>query len=95
MTSAWRSARARLEDRLAVVVDPEPLERLEDLVDVLLRRALAVGVLDAQDELAAAPAGEQPVEQGGAGAADVEGARRRGSEADAHRALTLPSPPPC
>ena len=42
---------ARLEHGLAVVVDPEPPERLEDLLDVLGRGALAVGVLDPQHEL--------------------------------------------
>ena len=42
-----------LEDRPLVPVDPEPRERVEDLLDVLGRGALAVGVLDAQHELAA------------------------------------------
>ena len=42
-----------LEDGLAVPVDPEPAQRLEDLLDVLRRRALAVGVLDPQHQLAA------------------------------------------
>ena len=40
-----------------------------------------VGILDPQQELAAVVAGEQPVEQGGAGAADVQEAGRRGREA--------------
>src|SRR5205807_10027992 len=50
-------------------------------VDRGLRRALAVGVLDAQQHPAAAPARVQPVEQSGARAADVQKAGRRGSEA--------------
>jgi hypothetical protein len=51
----------RLEDRLAVPVDPEPAQRVEDLLDVLGRGALAVGVLDPQHHLASASAREQPV----------------------------------
>ena len=39
-----------LEDGVAVPVELEPAQRLEDLLDVLRRGALAVGVLDAQDE---------------------------------------------
>ena len=91
----------RLEDRLAVPVDPEPLERLEDLRDVLRRGALAVGVLDPQHQLLAlrprhrslATTGEQPVVEGGAGAADVEGAGGRRGEADAHGRPSMLEPP--
>ena len=83
----------RLEDRLAVPVDPEPLERLEDLRDVLRRGALAVGVLDPQHQLAPLAAGEQPVVEGGAGAADVEGAGGRRGEADAHGRPSMLEPP--
>ena len=75
--------------RPLVPVEPEPGEGVEDLLDVLGRRALAVGVLDAQDELAAAPAREQPVVEGGAGAPDVEGTGRRRCEADAHARAML------
>ncbi len=66
-------------------------------------RALAVGVLDAQHELPAGVTGEQPVEQRGARAADVQCPGRRGGEAHAHRfgsarpvwaeAETIRSPP--
>ena len=83
----------RLEDRLAVPVDPEPLERLEDLRDVLGRGALAVGVLDPQHQLALVAAREQPVVEGGAGAADVEGAGGRRGEADAHGRPSMLEPP--
>src|SRR3546814_17677285 len=41
----------------------------------------AVGILDAQQELAAVVAREQPVEQRGARAADMEETRRRRREA--------------
>ena len=44
-------------------------------------RALAVGVLDAQEERSAEPAGVEPVEQGRARAADVQEAGRGGREA--------------
>ena len=51
-----------LEDRALVPVELQPAQRIEDLLDVLGRGALAVGVLDAQQESAARVAGEQPVE---------------------------------
>ena len=44
--------------------------------------ALGVGVFDAQDEGAPGVAGEEPVEQGRPGAADVEEPGGRGSETD-------------
>ena len=55
-----------------VPVHAEPAHPLQDAVDHLVRRSLGVGVLDAQHEHAALAAGEEPVEQGGAGAADVQ-----------------------
>src|SRR4029079_10283574 len=61
----------------------EPAEIAEDHLLGLARGALDVRVLDAEDERAAVPAGEEPVENGGARAADVEVAGRRGGEADA------------
>src|SRR5439155_18606220 len=70
-----------LVDGLAVPIDAEPGEPIEDGVDRRLGRALAVGVLDAQEHLAAAPARVKPVEQRGAGAADMEKSGRRGSKA--------------
>ena len=59
-----------------VPVEPEPSHAVEDAVDHLGGRALDVGVLDAEDERAAVVPGEEPVEEGGAGAADVEVAGR-------------------
>ena len=75
-----------LEGRLAVPVDPEPAQRPLDLLDRLRDLAARVGVLDPQQALAAAPAREQPVEEEGADAADVEeaGRARRHADADAH-----------
>jgi hypothetical protein len=54
-----------LIDGLAVPIDVEPSEPVEDGVDRRLRRALAVGVLDSQ-HLSAAAAGVKPIEQRGA-----------------------------
>ena len=61
-------------------------------------RAVLVGVLDPQQELAAHVAGRQPVEQRRAGAAQVQVARRRGCETDtcriAHGAEATPAHSP-
>ncbi len=74
-----------LRDRPLVVVDLQPAQRVEDLLDVLGRRALAVGVLDAQDQRAALAARDEPVVERRARAADVQLSRRAGGEANAHR----------
>jgi hypothetical protein len=70
-----------LEHRRLVGREAEPGEALQDDVHGLLGAALAVGVLDAQEEGAAMVAGEEVVEQGGAGAADMEQAGGAGGEA--------------
>ena len=70
-----------LEDRLAVPVEPEPAQPVEDGVDRRLGRALAVGVLDPQQHRAAGAARIQPVEQRRAGAADMQEAGGRGGKA--------------
>ena len=67
-----------------VPVKAEPFHGVDDDAHVLFGGTLGVGVLDAQDEVAALSAGESPVEDRGAGAADVEAAGRRRREADAH-----------
>jgi hypothetical protein len=77
-----------LEDRPLVVVELQPAQGIEDLLDVLGCRALAIGVLDAQDERPARVARGQPVVEGRARAADVQRAGRRGGEADADNADT-------
>jgi hypothetical protein len=71
----------RLEIRLAIAADSEPVEPIENGVDGFLGRPGAIGILDAQQILAAMVSGEQPVEQSGTGAADMEIAGRRGGEA--------------
>ena len=70
-----------LADRLAVPIEPEPFEPVENRLDRRLRRPFAVGVLDAQQELAAEALGVEPVEQRRARAADMQEAGRRGREA--------------
>ena len=49
---------------------------------VFLGRALKVGIVDAQDELAALAARKQPVDERGAHIADMDAASGRGSESD-------------
>ena len=82
---------ARPELRLVIFVpvpiEAEPAHPVEDRVDRLVGRARLVGILDAQQELAAVVAGEQPVEQRRARAADVQEAGRGGREAGDHGRL--------
>ena len=73
----------RLIERALVPVEAEPAHAFEDALDHGFGRALEIGVFDAQDESAAGVAGEEPVEERGAGAANVQVASGRGSEADA------------
>ena len=69
-----------------VPVEAEPAHAVEDRLAGFLGVAGLVGVLDAQDERAAMFAGEEPVEERGACAADVEvaGWRRGEAGADGH-----------
>ena len=74
-----------LVDDVAVPLDTEPGEAVDDGLGCLRGRALAVGILDAQAERAAVPlkpmvAREQPVEEGCARAADVQEPGRRGGK---------------
>ncbi len=73
-----------LADRALVVVELQPAQRVEDLLDVLRGRALAVGIFDAQDERPAVVSREQPVVQRRARTADVQRPGRGWSEADPH-----------
>ena len=71
--------------RLVVALIPDEAEPGQVVLDALFelgRGAGQVGVVDAQDEGAALPLGEHPVDQGGADIADVQFARRRRGEAD-------------
>ena len=75
----------RLKDRPLVPVELQPAQRVDDLAHVLGGRALAIGVLDAQQQLPAFVAGEQPVEQRRTGTADVQRSGGRWREANLHR----------
>ena len=66
-----------------VPLQAEPAESVEDHLLGGGDEAGAVGVLDAQDELAAALAGVEEVEQANVGRADVRVAGGRGCDADA------------
>ena len=59
-----------------VPVQAQPTHGAQDNLRVLVGRAGGVGVVDAQDERAAVCTGESPVIDSGAGAADVQLARR-------------------
>ena len=68
----------KLVGDVAVPIEAQPAEAVEDRRDRGFGRAGAVGVLDAKQVLAAMVLGEQPVEERSAGAADVDlPARRR------------------
>ena len=75
----------RLEYRLLIPIEAQPAKPIEDRLDGLRGRALAVGILDAQQEAATMVAGEQPVEERRAGTADMQGAGGRGGESNADR----------
>ena len=66
-----------LKDGISIPVDSEPVEGIEDGLDRLPCRPLAVRVLDAQPERTVPVAGVKPVEQCRAGTANMEGPRRR------------------
>ncbi len=72
-----------LEHRGLVVVEPQPLQTVEDHLHRRLGGAGAIGVLDAQQEASAAVAGIKPVEQSRPGVANMHGAGgRRGDPGD-------------
>ncbi len=62
----------RLEIGFAVPADPEPVQPVEDRVNRFLGRPDLVGVLDPEEIFAAVVPCKQPVEQRGAGTANVE-----------------------
>ena len=66
-----------------VPVEAEPAEVLHELGFEAGLGALEVGVFDAEDELAAGAAGEEPVVEGGARVAHVEQAGGGGGKPDA------------
>src|SRR5207302_7358681 len=77
--------------RTLVPIHPEPAQILELLLERLLGRALAIGVVDAQDEGPAAMAREKPGEQPRSNVADMQraGRTRRETRTNRHRSLPL------
>ena len=69
-----------LADHFAIVIQAQPGQALEDRLGRFGGRAGAVGIFDAQQELAAARAGIEPVEQRRACPADMQKAGRRGGK---------------
>ena len=67
----------RLVILVTVPVEVQPAHAFEDGRNCRLGGARLVGILDPKQELAAVVAGEEPVEQGGAGAPDVQEAGGR------------------
>ena len=59
-----------------IPVEPQPAQPTQNDIDGLLAVALGVGVFDAQDEFPAMVTGEEPVEEGRAGPANVQVTRR-------------------
>ncbi len=78
-----------LERRLPVPTEPEPPERLENVLGRVGDFPAGVRVLDPKQELPALVPCEQPVEERGVDSPDVEEAGRARSEADSdgHRAV--------
>ena len=73
--------------RPLIPVEAEPVHAVEDRLAGCLGVAGGIGVLDAEDERAFVLTGEEPVEKGGAGAADVEVAGGGGGETGADHKL--------
>src|SRR5262249_30523314 len=67
----------KLVNRLAIPIELEPAQAIEDGEDRALGRAGLVSVFDAQQHLPAHVLGVEPIEQGGPRTADMERARRR------------------
>src|SRR5690606_35816218 len=83
--------RVRAADvRPLIPLEPEPAEAVHQVLDRAFDESLAVGVLDAEDELArlalarCLPVGEEHVVHDEAGAADVQRAGRARGKADAN-----------
>ena len=72
---------AELVDDVAVPIEPEPFQPVQNRRNRRLGGTLAVGILDPQQHLAASLLGIEPVEQRGPGAPDMEEAGGRGGKA--------------
>ena len=65
-------APAELRNRIAIPIEPEPRQAVHDGADRVLGGTGAVGILDPEQEFAAVVAGKEPIEERGAGAADMQ-----------------------
>ena len=74
-----------LEYRTLIPVETQPAKSSQDGLGMLRLRAVAVRVLDTEDEHASVVASEQPIEERGAGTAHVKISRGRGSEPYSYR----------
>ena len=74
----------RLEERSFVPVQSQPAHALENAFHHFGRRPLDVRVFNAKDELSVVMLCEEPIEEGGSGATDVEVAGWGGSEANSN-----------
>ena len=72
-----------LKDDLLIPGQSQPLEPLEDRASALVGAARAVGILDSQQKDAVVFAHVQPVEERGAGTANMEKAGRTRSKTNA------------
>ena len=80
--SIWTVRAAHLHS--FVPLEAHPAQIVENRLLRLARRALEIGVFDAQDERAALAAGEQPVEQCRSGVTDVQMTCGRRRETNSH-----------
>ena len=78
-----------------VPVHPQPVHGIQDHLQEGVGVALLIGILDAQDELPASVPGVEPIEQGRAGAADMEepGGAGRETHADGGHAQGIDGKP--
>ena len=72
---------AKLVDDLAIPIELEPFEAVQDGGNRRIGRSLPVGILDPKQHFAAMLARKKPVKQGRAGSSDVEKTGRRGGKA--------------
>ena len=74
-----------LEHGTFIPIETQPAKSPQYGLGMLGVGSVAIGILDAENEYASVVPREQPVEESGAGAADVKVSRGRRSEASAYR----------
>src|SRR5207253_10683490 len=73
-----------LEDRTFIPVQPHPLQAVQDGLDRLRRRPLAIGIFNPEDEDSFFMSGKKPVKEGRTDPPDMEVASRAGSKPDSN-----------